>query len=561
MTSFGARNLRSRKTALGLAALATLGLALTAPAQPVNQPGVVISGVVKESTGQPVAYAWVKAELFPMHKTVSRLTNAEGKYQLRGLEAGSYRVRVEQLGYRTSQKRLALHDGQRVSLNFTIEKGLDLDQLSSAQWAAWFPQNEDTDLLAELCSGCHNLSTVAEKRGKTKEQWKSITYAMSDDYMIPDLGPKLLERMGAILAKYWGPDSRMPGESDLPQIRVDEEALQATYIEYDIPLPSIRPHSATVDEHDRVWISGYDWVSNAVAMFDIRTEKFQFWEMPTARSSPHTFAFDQEGNVWIPQSISNKLGVIDPRTGEFEEYEVPASNGFPYPHSAAIDSKGIVWITCSFGDQLAEFDPKTKKMTLHKLPADHKGSGFGYILSFIQGRSSRGKVPPISNPDSPLTYSIAIDSQDNVWFTEYSGNRIVKFVPSTEEFTTYTPELRGSTPRGMLIDSHDNVWFANFAKQRIGVLVPATGEITQYKVPTLRGTPYALAIDSAGNIWYSDFDGNKIGKFDPRTKKFVEFPLPSTIATPRFFGFDSKGRLWYSEFMNGKIGAIDFGLQ
>jgi streptogramin lyase len=521
---------------------------------------VRLSGIVKDSAGQPVPYAWVKAELFPLRKTVSRMTNTRGEFLLENLEGGSYVVTAGRLGYKAETQSLMLHDKEAVSLDLTIETGFSPNDLSSAQWAAWFPQDEDTDLLQGTCSGCHNLSTPAEKREelRTKQQWESRIYSMSDNYMIPDLDPKLLDRISTILNKYWGGDAKMPAMADIPKTPVDGAALQATYTEYDIPVNYIRAHSATVDSHDRVWISGYDWISNAVAMFDIAAEKFQFWKMPTPKSSPHTFAFDQD-NIWIPESVSSKLGDIHPSTGELEEYKVPGENDHPYPHSAVVDSKGTVWVTCSFGYQLAEFDPKTKKVATHRIPADHKGSGFGYRLYFIMGASSRGKAAPLADPDGPDLYSIDVDSHDKIWFSEYNGGRVVKFDPSTGKFATYTPKLRGSTPRGIVVDSHDNVWFADFAIHRLGVLVPATGEIVEYEVPTPRGTPYGLALDSAGNIWYSDFDGNKIVEFDPRTRKFVEFPLPSTMSTPRFFGFDSKGRLWYPEFQNGKIGMIDFG--
>jgi len=306
-----------------------------------------------------------------------------------------------------------------------------------------------------------------------------------------------------------------------------------------------------------VWVTGYDWNTNSIGKFDISSESFQWWELPTPRSSPHTFSFDDSGKIWVPESWSDQLGVINPATGELKEYKVPSHNGaYVYPHSTVITSDGNIWISCMISAQLAEFNPTTEEFNIYPVPDDHNPSGSGYTLDIIKGWAT--DEPPAKASESAMVYGISADSRDKIWFTEYNGGRVVMFDPDTKKFTSYDSGVKGFTPRGLIVASDDRTWFANFTQKRIGVINPATGRLKQYKVPSLAGTPYALTEGPKGEIWYSDFDANLIGKFHPKTEKFVEYPLPMLESTPRFFGFDSNDNLWYSGFMTRRLGQIIF---
>jgi virginiamycin B lyase len=59
----------------------------------------------------------------------------------------------------------------------------------------------------------------------------------------------------------------------------------------------------------------------------------------------------------------------------------------------------------------------------------------------------------------------------NLWFTEYTGNKIGRITPSgtITEFTIPTPS---STPLGIVSGPDGAIWFAETATNKIGRLVP-----------------------------------------------------------------------------------------
>jgi virginiamycin B lyase len=134
---------------------------------------------------------------------------------------------------------------------------------------------------------------------------------------------------------------------------------------------------------------------------------------------------------------------------------------------------------------------------------------------------------------------------------------IARLDPKTGETTEFKPP---QTPDmdGIIVDMQDNVWFSDFMGNKLGKLDTKTKKFTMYQPPTLKARPYGIAENKkTGDIWYADFSGNNITRFDPRTEQFVEYPIPTRGAYPRFIGLDSKGRVWFGEWWNNKLGMLD----
>jgi virginiamycin B lyase len=134
---------------------------------------------------------------------------------------------------------------------------------------------------------------------------------------------------------------------------------------------------------------------------------------------------------------------------------------------------------------------------------------------------------------------------------------IARLDPKTGETTEFKPP---QTPDmdGIIVDMQDNVWFSDFMGNKLGKLDPKTKKFTMYQPPTSKARPYGIVQDKkTGDIWYADFSGNNITRFDPKTEQFVEYPIPTRGAYPRFIGLDSKGRVWFGEWWNNKLGMLD----
>jgi hypothetical protein len=109
------------------------------------------------------------------------------------------------------------------------------------------------------------------------------------------------EKVVSYLNMMFGEDSKLwTSPADLPQYRnelcpVSDNALNIVYVEYDTPGPNRMPWSAHPD---------------------------------------------QDGTLWVPYyGAANKIGHLDPKTGEIQEHPVP-NIGTAAIHSAVPDGSG-----------------------------------------------------------------------------------------------------------------------------------------------------------------------------------------------------------------------------
>jgi copper transport protein len=66
---------------------------------------------------------------------------------------------------------------------------------------------------------------------------------------------------------------------------------------------------------------------------------------------PFGMAMDKYGNLWVAEHIINKIAVIDPRTGQHKEINIP--NPSPFVQWITSDSKGNIWLAEQRGNSLA----------------------------------------------------------------------------------------------------------------------------------------------------------------------------------------------------------------
>ena len=87
------------------------------------------------------------------------------------------------------------------------------------------------------------------------------------------------------------------------------------------------------------------------------------YDLPGPNRMPWSAAPDKEGSVWMPYyGGANKIGKLDPETGNVKEYDVPNPNAVGI-HSAYPGPDGNVWLG-EFGiNKIGKFDPKTEKLT------------------------------------------------------------------------------------------------------------------------------------------------------------------------------------------------------
>ncbi len=512
-----------------------------------------IHGVVTDAAGKPVRGAIVKATAGNL--SISGYSQNDGRYEF-SVPAGTYDISADAYGF--GPKRQTKDVSQAGETNFTLSPRIDVARLSGAEIDSLLPDNSQTRMIRATCISCHNFDTIIKRRGNTSEQWQEFLPNMTGDRQMfqPKFSPEQLGALGAALEKYFGPDAPYFGpDSDPPtaeQIKhagLSDAALKATYREYRVPTSEAWVHSVAVDPtRDIAWFAEYDYLSNKVGRFDIATQKFTEYPVPSPKSVPHTPIVGKDGVLWMTldsKGVPAKLASVDPATSLLKEYKWPEKQAGT--HTVAVAPDGNLWMSSmSSTDEFLGFDIEAGKFKAfkHSLPEKYPEESAGAYQQYA------GK--PVG-----ITYAVAVDSKGNVWYTETMLGTIARLDPKTGETTEFKPP---QTPDmdGIIVDTQDNVWFSDFMGNKLGKLDTKTKKFTMYQPPTLKARPYGIAQDKkTGNIWYADFSGNNITRFDPKTEQFVEYPIPTRGAYPRFIGLDSKGRVWFGEWWNNKLGMLD----
>src|SRR5213075_3561165 len=104
------------------------------------------------------------------------------------------------------------------------------------------------------------------------------------------------------------------------------------------------------------------WVAFAVAVLVASTKvSIKEFDVPTPKSRPHDPAVAPDGALWYTGQMANKLGRLDPRTGQFREFplKTPGSG----PHGLVADAEGNIWFTAISKGYIGKLNPNTGEIT------------------------------------------------------------------------------------------------------------------------------------------------------------------------------------------------------
>src|SRR5437867_2926466 len=165
----------------------------------------------------------------------------------------------------------------------------------------------------------------------------------------------------------------------------------------------------------------------------------------TTLSSPKGISFDSAGNLWVTDSLNNRVLMFPKGTG-FTNGEAAtivigqstfatAASGVSAtaifrPQGIAIDSSGNLWVI-DFNNRVLMFP---------------KGSGFtnGEAATTVIGQSTfttstSGTSATALNPSSP-----AFDSAGNLWIADFGNNRALMFAATISQVTGQLTVIAGS---------------------------------------------------------------------------------------------------------------------
>src|SRR5690242_10950286 len=171
--------------------------------------------------------------------------------------------------------------------------------------------------------------------------------------------------------------------------------LKVNIKEYDVPTPKSRPHDPAYAPDGALWYTGQ--LANKLGRLDPKTGEIKEYPLKTPDSGPHGLTVDKDGNVWFTAAFKGYVGKLDPKTGNVTEYPMPEPAAKD-PHTPVFDQAGILWFTVQNSNFVGRLDPKSGDIKLKKVPTEH-AVPYGIVIT-PKGIPIFCEFAPTSSPAS-----------------------------------------------------------------------------------------------------------------------------------------------------------------
>jgi streptogramin lyase len=505
-------------------------------------PASPLSGTVRSVEEGPMEGVVVSAQRSGSPMTISVVSDAQGGFRFPAgkLTPGKHAIRIRAVGYELegpSEAVVAANKPAVVSVQ--LKKTTDLAaQLTNAEWMASMPGSEKDKRPLLNCLGCHTLERVARSKYTSKEFIETVlprmqAYVNQSIPGAPQLrkGERLMEERGDQRVQIYKEMADYLAGINLSAkgtwsyelkafARPRGEATRVVYTEYDLPRKLAQPHDAIVDRKGRIWYSAFgdqkigrvDPLTGEVKEYDIAISKPEF---PTGVLA---LRHDRDGNIWFGNMYQASIARFDPETERFQHFTPPAEDNLSStqlnmvsPWNIGVDGK--VW---------------------------SQNNGFAGVHRFDIATGKSETWAPFKDSKQPHNiYDVISDSKNNAFFTDFRQEHIGRIDAKTGAVTLYELPTKGASPRRGSMDSNDRLWFGEYRGHNIGMLDTRTGEIREWKVPTPYSAPYDVILDKEGHAWTGSMTTDRIARLDTASGRFVEYLLPRSTNVRRVFVDDS----------------------
>ncbi len=525
-----------------------------------------LSGLASASGSVTSSSAFKAAKVYfrnPVKRMLYMVYTSEGKFQALNLMPGNYEVSVEAKGLASDIQKIELKAGGKATVNLSLHAAAqDSGTVQTLRYDDIYPKGtEGRKIVERLCVRCHGPNFLPSRQWDA-DQWNAAIDFMSGNgnpqgaqIQPADLTKEQREVLVKFLTENFGPNSQPRAVKFQTEMSVDETKIsKAEYIEYYLPLDA--PGEGT---------NSPEYSSAPRGPFG-------------KRRVDQDIVFDQTGDLWVTdRGIPNRIARLDPRTGDYQDFIVPApTKGI---HDFMIDDQGMIWVPEESGPNVDVFNTKTLKwVAAYPMDPDHVIPGMknaqslvidskhNVYMNFIVGngmsrldwQTKKTSVTVLPTPNS-FPYGVVKDSRDNVWIAEFHGSKITKLDAETQKYTEFTPPTYPALIRRLTVDSTGNVWFGLFSAGKLERLDPKTGKITEWAVPFENSQPYdEKQAPGTGKMWFSDGgQGGALILFDPDDVAFTIFPAPQRTDMP-MIRTGKDGSIWYSprSAKNAGIGVL-----
>ena len=498
-----------------------------------------LTGTVKSAEEGPMEGVVVSARRTGAHFYVSVTSDDKGRYAFPAthLEPGEYTVTIRATGWDlTPIGKVTLVKGKAATQDLSLVKTKDLSsQLSSREWALSMPgtdkQKRDFIANGESCTYCHSVERILKTK-YTAEQLVPVITRMTRYFEDGSAVPSGTGRAKATLKE----KDRLKGLDQAPNWfgRVTKADMAALIASANLS-GGKTTHAYSLKVLPR---------PKGIATKAIVTT----WEIPRKDAVAHDAVVDSKGRVWYNEENSWVVGMLDPKTNTFTEYEAKSTEPDEDPTIAGardiiIDQQDNIWLPLrkGMGTSLHKFDPKTK--TVSKVEGGAGGGGFGEAdydgkhvwIGFLRVDTKAMKVDGdfrkpknIAPGRSAGGYGFSVNTKGNPYGTDFMGGKVMGVDVATNEISYYDTGDIDNFPRRGRIDSQDRFWFGLYGGNAINMLDTRTGKMNSWKMPTPFTTPYLATLpDKEGYVYSSSNTSERLLRLNPKTGDVVEFPMPN----------------------------------
>ena len=387
----------------------------------------------------------------------------------------------------------------------------------------------------------------------------------------------------------------------------NEEALSNQYVkEYKIPTECTQPLAITVDHNGIVWFAQTN--TGKVAKFDPLTETFTEYDNLVWKQAEKIFVASAIENNMQPKKLRSMIWGMDYFPDGSIWFTDEATDAI---WKFSIDEESYARIPYSQIDNDKSSLPQKLIIDGSKIIINDFTGGKLSFLDYAQDRQGlrHYSIPalPLSESGDAVTSDFAIDSNKNIWYTNWIPNGVgvlVKFDYPGYEFQAAEGKVSEglllqdfvewynfpgglTTPNGVAVGPDQKIWLADTSSSYFFSFDPKTEEFTKYitSVPTIDS--YGNASGAINNpisrpYWIEHHDGNlimneqtanRIGVFNPSSETLVEYTVPSRnpnwadcsdidvglyCGVAQVFDFAVDGeKIWFTEWVENNIGVVD----
>ncbi|MFQ5581077.1 MAG: hypothetical protein ACE5F3_00435 [Mariprofundaceae bacterium] len=222
--------------------------------------------------------------------------------------------------------------------------------------------------------------------------------------------------------------------------------------------------------------------SNQLGVFDPVSRSFREYDIPTIDSHPYRIAADSKGNIWFTEFYGNKIGMFDPRKEVFSEYVIPTPSS--RPSGIAADQKGFIWFIETEGNKLGRLDPKDGAIVEFELPLPFEAPG-----------------------------DVVVDDSGVIWFGGRKGHSLIMFNAATESFDAFPMPNRGVS-ESLAVAKDGKIICTLKTSSNIALFDPEKRAFLEVNGAMGKSKPNGIDVDSKGNIWFADTPRNALFKMD-----------------------------------------------